>query len=87
MPPNRRRSRFLAGAFGVCAGGLLCALFGDYLFDFVLALLPLGLIARALEPLARKRRWGSEGRLTRYLSRPRFIEESKRLTIDPGQGS
>jgi hypothetical protein len=86
MLPNRRRSRFLAGAFGVCAGVLVCALFGDYLFDLVLALLPFGLIVRALEPLARKRGWGSEGRLTRHLSRPRFIEESKRLAIDPRQG-
>ena len=86
MPPNRRRSRFLAGAFGVCAGVLLCALFGDYLFGLVLALLPLGLIARTLEPLARRRGWGCEGRLTRHLSRPRFIEESRRLTIDPRQG-
>jgi hypothetical protein len=86
MPPNRRRSRFLPGAFGVCAGVLLCALFGDYLFGLVLALVPLGLIARALEPLARKRGWGSEGRLTRHLSRPRFIDDSRRLTIDPGRG-
>ena len=86
MPPNRRRSRFLPGAFGVCAGILLCALLGDYLFDLVLALLPLGLIARAVEPLARRRGWGSEGRLAHYLSRPRLIEESKRFTIDPRQG-
>jgi hypothetical protein len=85
MPPNRRRSRFLPSAFGVCAGILLCALFGDYLFALVLALVPLGLIARALEPLARKRGWGSEGRLTRHLNRPRFIEQSKRLYIDPGR--
>jgi hypothetical protein len=86
MPPNRR-ARFLPGAFCVCAGVLLCALLGDYLFVLVLTLLTLGLIVRALEPLARTRGWGSEGRLTRYLGRPRPIEESKRLTIDPGQGS
>lgn len=85
MPPNRPRSRFLPGAFGVCAGVLLCALFGDYLFDLVLALVVPGLIVRALQPLARKRGWGSEGRLTRYLSRPRFVEDSKRFTVDPGQ--
>jgi hypothetical protein len=86
MPPNRRRFISLPGAFGFCAGILLCAFLGDYLFGLVLALVPLGLIARALQPVARKRGWGSEGRLTRHLSRPRFIEESKRLTIDPGQG-
>jgi hypothetical protein len=84
MPPNRWRFRFLPGAFGVCAAVLLCALLGDYLVDLALILLALGLIARALEPFARKRGWGSEGRLTRYLSRPRFIEESKRYYIDPG---
>jgi hypothetical protein len=84
MPPNRRRSRFLPGAFGVCIGVLLCALLGDYLFNLALILFALGLIARALEPLARKRGWGSEGRLTRHLSRPRFIDESRWL--DTGRG-
>jgi hypothetical protein len=86
MPPNRRRSRFLPGAFGICAGVLLCAWFGDYLFNLVPILFALGVIARLLEPFARRRGWGSEGRLTRHLSRPPLIEESKRLTINPGQG-
>ena len=86
MPPNRRRSRFLPGAFGVCLGVLLCAWFGDYLFKLVPMLLVLGVIARVLEPLAKTRGWGSEGRVTRHLSRPRLIDESKRLIIDPGQG-
>ncbi len=86
MPPKRRRSRFLPGAFGFFAGVLLFAWFGGYLLGLVLTLLALGLTVRALEPLARKRGWGSEGRLARYLNRPRFAEQSKRLTIDPGQG-
>jgi hypothetical protein len=86
MPPKRPRSRFLPRVFGVCAGVLLCAWFGDYLFNLVPILFALGVIARLLEPLARRRGWGSEGRLTRHLSRPPLIEESKRLTINPGQG-
>lgn len=49
-------------------------------------LIALNLIVRALEPLARKRGWGSEGRLTRYLSRPRFVDESKRLSIGESVG-
>ena len=86
MPPKRRRSRFLPGAFGFCAGVLLCAWLGGYLLGLVLTLLALGLIVRILQPLARKRGWGSEGRLARHLNRPRFVEQSKRLSIDPGQG-
>jgi hypothetical protein len=86
MRPKARLSRFLQGALGFCTGVLLIAVLGDYLFNLLLTLLLLGLIVRALEPLTRKRGWGSEGRLARYLSRPRFIDESKRLCIDPGQG-
>ena len=86
MRPNGRLSRFLLGTLGFCAGVFLIAVLGDYLFNLLLTLLALGLIVRALEPLAWKRGWGSEGRLTRYLSRPRLIDESKRLCIDPGQG-
>ena len=86
MRPNRRLSRFVRGALGFCAGVLLITVLGDFLNYLLLTLLALGLIVRALEPLARKRGWGIEGRLTRFLSRPRFIDESKRLRLDPGQG-
>jgi hypothetical protein len=83
MRPNGRLFRFLPGI-------LLIAVLGDYLLmlgHFLLpTLLALGLIVRVLGSLARKRGWGSEGRLTRYLGRPRFIEKSKRLCIDPEQG-
>jgi hypothetical protein len=83
MWPNGRISRFLPGV-------LLIAVLGDYLFmlgDYLLpTLLALSLIVRVLESLARKRGWGSEGHLTRYLGRPRFIDESKQLCIDPGRG-
>jgi peptidoglycan/LPS O-acetylase OafA/YrhL len=89
MRPNGPFSRFLLGALGFCAGILLIAVSGDYLsylIQFLLpALLALGLILRALEPPARKRGWGGEGRLARCLSRPRFIDESKRLRVDSGR--
>ena len=80
---NRRPSGFWRGALGFCAGLLLIAVLGDYLACLLLLLLltliTLNLIVHALEPLARKHGWGSEGRLTRYLSRPRFVDEFKRL--------
>lgn len=37
----------------------------------------IGLCA-ARAPIARARGWGSEGRLIRYLSRPRLADESRR---------
>jgi hypothetical protein len=86
MRPNGRLSRFLLGALGFCAGVFLIAALGDYLFNLLLTLLALGAIVRALEPLARKRGWGSEGRLTRYLNRPRLIEEEKRLYVGSRHG-
>ena len=47
---------------------------GRYAGPVVLAL---GLLLRVVAPIA-QRRWGSEGRLTRFLSRPRFVDESRR---------
>jgi hypothetical protein len=74
--------------FRFLPGLLLIAVLGDCLGHYLLpTLLALGLIVGVLRFLARKRGWGSEGRLTRYLGRPRFIEESKRLCIDPEQGA
>jgi hypothetical protein len=82
MQPSGRLSRFLLNALGFCAGVLLCAAIGDYLCYVLLTLLAFGLIVRTLEPVARKRGWGNEGRLTRYLSRPRFIDESKQRILN-----
>jgi hypothetical protein len=82
MQPRGRLSRFLLNAFGFCAGVLLCAATGDYLHYPLLTLIAFGLIVRALEPLARKRDWGSEGRLMRHLSRPRFIDQSKQHILN-----
>jgi hypothetical protein len=84
MRLNRWLSQFLAGALGLFAGWLLDACLGDYLLYPLLTLLMFGPIVFALEPLARKRGWGSEGRLTRYLSRPRFIDESKQRILNWG---
>ena len=90
MRPNRRPSGFWRGALSFCAGLLLIAALGDFLFYLLLMLLltliALNPVVRTLEPLARKRGWGSEGRLTRYLSRPRLIDESKRLRVGPQPG-
>ena len=58
MRLNRWLSQFLAGALGLFAGWLLDVYLGDYLLYLFLTL---GAIVYALEPLARKRGWGSEG--------------------------
>jgi hypothetical protein len=79
MRLNRPVSHFLAGTLGFFAGWLLDAYLGRYLHYLFLTILVLGAIARALEPLARRRGWGIEGRLARYLNRPRLIEEGKRF--------
>ena len=53
--------------------------FGFYL---LMGLVVLNLACWMLVPIARKRRWGSEGRLTRYLSRPR-IKDATRVSQQP----
>ena len=84
-----RLKKRLAQFQAVALGFFLCLLFDALLdallrYPLYLALLAFGLIVRALDPLARKRGWGSEGRLTRYLSRPRFIDESKQRILNWG---
>lgn len=86
MRPSGRTSRFLLSALGFCAGILLAAVLGEYLFELLLMLLALGLIVRALEPLAKRRGWGSEGRLTRHLNRPGLIEEDKQFCVGSRHG-
>ena len=56
----------------------LAAWIGLLLVGSLPALIVLRLVLWILEPIARKRGWGSEGRLKRYLSRPRFEDESRR---------
>jgi hypothetical protein len=67
----------LVGLLDLAVDGLLY--FGWYSF---LGLLALRLLVPALAPIARRRGWGSEGRLTRFLSRPRFVDESRRTSYD-----
>jgi hypothetical protein len=86
MRLNRRLSQFLAGALGFFAGWLLDAYLGDYLLYPLLTLLMFGPIVYALEPFARKRGWGIEGRLTRHLNRPGLIEEGKRFYVGSRHG-
>lgn len=83
MAPSRLTVRFILATLFVSGAVFLCVFFSIHL---LLALIALKLFLFALEPLAKKRSWGSEGRLTRYLNRPRLIDESKRLCIDPGRG-
>ncbi len=88
MRSNGRLSVFifgfvLFGALEFFLGPLLDPILVAFPAYLSLALLALCLIVRALEPFARKRGWGSEGRLTRYLNRPRVIDDSKRLRVVP----
>lgn len=54
-----------------------CVYFAPYI---VLGLMALGLLSFAFQPFARRYNWGSEGRLTRHVSRPPFEDESRRAT-------
>jgi len=49
-----------------------------FAWEILIGLIVLNVVARALAPIARKRNWGSEGRITRLLSRPRFVVQSRR---------
>ena len=76
-----QRARTFLGIALLLALLLLLDLVVDGLLYFgpysLLGLLALSLLLRAAAPIARKRGWGSEGRLTRFLSRPRFVDESR----------
>ena len=67
--------RFLLGLGIVCA----IAFFPQYV---LFGLIALGAVAALLSPIAKWRGWGSEGRLTRHLSRPPFMDESHRAVHD-----
>jgi hypothetical protein len=72
---RNRPGRFLLGLSIVSAGVL-------YIQYVVLGLIGLGVISMAIAPIARRRGWGSERRLTRHLSRPPFLDESRRTALD-----
>jgi hypothetical protein len=70
-----RPGRFLLSVAIVSA----CMLFIQYV---LLGLMALGALSVMIAPIARRRGWGSEGRLTRHLSRPPFMDESRRTALD-----
>jgi hypothetical protein len=72
---RNRPGRFLLGVAIVS----VCVFFIDYV---MLGLIVLGALAVMIAPIARRRGWGSEGRLTRYLNRPRFMDEGRRTDPD-----
>ncbi|MFK4489837.1 hypothetical protein ABIA45_004915 [Bradyrhizobium sp. USDA 336] len=59
-------------------GGASC-IFVFYGLYLLIALIALNLVCLLLAPIARRRGWGAEGRLTRHLSRPRIEDESRRV--------
>lgn len=60
----------------IIVGGASCIFVfcGLYL---LIALIALNLACLLLAPIAKRRGWGAEGRLTRHLSLPRFEDESR----------
>ena len=72
---RKRPGRFLLSVVIVSA----CIYFIQYV---LLGLIGLGLLSVVTAPIARRRGWGSEGRLTRHLSRPPFMDESRRTVLD-----
>ena len=86
MSVIQRLSRFKAIAVGLLAlAAVYCIHWLDLPFSrgwlLIAMLLVLGvavLVLWALAPIARKRGWGNEYRLTRKHNRPRFEDESRR---------
>ena len=75
-------ARARPGRFLLCSAIIgAIALFPLYV---LLGLIALGAIAAVHSVLAKWRGWGSEGRLTRHLSRPPFTDESRRVAMSPG---
>jgi hypothetical protein len=70
------------GRFLLVVGiGCVCVYFAEYV---LLGLIALGLIAAVLVTIERWRGHGFEERLTRHLSRPLFVDESRRSTSSHG---
>ena len=75
MPRSLRR--FLLSVALSTVAFVVYVFFGLYL---VLGLILLNIVCWVLAPVARKRGWGSEGRLTRLLNRPSITDEAKRAS-------
>jgi hypothetical protein len=80
LEARKRPGRFLVGVAIVSA----CGLFIQYI---LLGLIALGALSIMIAPIARRRGWGSEGRLTRHLSRPPFADESRRAALDSARSA
>jgi hypothetical protein len=63
----------LLGLLDLAMDGLLYL--GPYLLP---CLIVLALLMRTMTLIARRRGWGVEGRIVRFLNRPRFLDESHR---------
>jgi hypothetical protein len=63
----------------VIIGGASC-IFVFYGLHLLMALIALNLVCLLMAPIARRRGWGAEGRLSRHLSRPPFDDESRRAS-------
>ena len=75
MPPSLRR--LLLSAVFLAVAVSVYVFFGLYL---LLGLILANIACWVLAPIARKRGWGAEGRLTRYLNRPAIIDEARRAS-------
>ena len=64
--------------FGTLVGIVAAVVLFFYSFHIILGLFGLMALLAVYGRIARKRGWGGEGRLTRYLSRPPFENQSRR---------
>jgi hypothetical protein len=67
-----RLSRIFLAALVLPAAVSAYVFFGLYI---LISLIALNVLFAVLAPIARKRGWGSEGRLTTHLSRPSFVDD------------
>jgi hypothetical protein len=73
-----RFGRFILASTIVLAAAFSYVFFGLHI---LLGLVAVNVIATMVAPLVRKRGWGHEGRLTRWLNRPRFDDPSRRSVL------
>jgi hypothetical protein len=81
MLTTRHGRTFLGIAIFLAPLGLLGLAFDGLIYFSpysLFVLVAVALLMRAAASLAVRRGWGSEGRLTKFLNRPRFVDESRR---------
>jgi hypothetical protein len=74
-----RPGRVLLAALFLLATAYVYVFFALYI---LFGLIALDVLFAVLAPIAKGRGWGSEGRIARHLSRPRFRDESRRTDQD-----